>query len=157
MGSGKSTIGERLAEKLSKSFVDTDHYIEKKHNEKIANIFKTKGEKTFRSYEKEALKEVSSFDIVATGGGIVENKENIKTMKTNGVIVFLNTPFEQITTRLTHDQNRPLWDSNLKEEMNNLYKRRYLLYKEAADIIINTSGKSIEEIVVEIKDIELHV
>lgn len=81
MGSGKSTIGVRLADKLGKTYVDTDEFIVNTSQQKIADIFKNFGEDTFRNYETNALKEVSNYEVISTGGGIVEKNENLKIMQ----------------------------------------------------------------------------
>lgn len=152
MGSGKSTIGKELAEVLSKKYIDSDDYIENKHQEKIPNIFKTKGEEVFRDYETVALKEVSAYDVVSTGGGIVEKEKNLKTMKNTGVVIFLKTSFEEVSSRLKDDINRPLWDNDIEGKIK-LFNRRIPLYESYADYIINTDNKSIKEIVREISGV----
>ena len=152
MGSGKSTIGQELAKQLSKKYIDTDDYIETKHQEKISNIFATKGEDIFRDYEINALKEVSAYDVVSTGGGIVEKEQNFNTMKKAGVVVFLQTSFKEVANRLKNDTERPLWDNDQNEKMD-LFNRRIPLYESYADYIIKTYDKSIEEIVNEIREV----
>lgn len=151
MGSGKSTIAAELAKSLSTSYIDTDDYIENKHEVKIADIFNVSGEKVFRRYEILALKEVSSYDVVSTGGGIVENEENFNTMNDTGVIVYLKTSFEEISRRLENDTNRPLWDNNINEKIT-LYERRIPLYEKHADYVVVTDHKVVEDIVKEIID-----
>src|SRR5690625_5063936 len=79
MGAGKTTIGQKLSEILKLSFIDVDQYIEKKYETDIPTIFKTYGEEKFREYEMISLKELTKYAIVATGGGIVEKKENIRS------------------------------------------------------------------------------
>lgn len=148
MGSGKSTIGRLLAEKLQTSFMDTDHYIEEKYG-LISNIFKNEGEKTFRSYEEDALKSTKEYDVVATGGGIVETASNFETMKNNGVIIYLQTSFQEIHQRLKDDQNRPLWSKGL-EENKKLYKARISKYEKFCDWKIITDHKASEEVMKEI-------
>jgi shikimate kinase len=155
MGSGKSTIGVELAKKLSKTYVDTDQYIVEKHQREIAEIFQTDGERSFRNFEIDALREVSPYEVVSTGGGIVEKAENLQTMKNNGVIVYLHTSFQEIYNRLENDLTRPLWDSDI-EDKKKLYYRRIPLYKEYADHIIDTDGKLIEELIVEIEEFINH-
>lgn len=151
MGSGKSSVAKILSEILSVPFVDTDVHIEKKYNLKIADIFKKHGEDTFRKYESEVLKKVSThFNIISTGGGIVERIENVKTMQSSGKIIYLHTSFDEITKRLKHDASRPLWDNEV-EERKALYERRILLYKKYANDTMYTNGKTVEEIAEEIR------
>src|SRR5690625_3132536 len=104
MGSGKSTIGKDLANKLSKSYVDTDQYIVEKHQREIADIFQKNGESTFRKYEIDALNSLSTYEVVSTGGGIVERDENLQTMEKNGFIFYLHASFEEISNRLEKDE-----------------------------------------------------
>jgi len=96
MGSGKSTVGKSLSETYHLSFIDTDAYIEEAYDQKISEIFKVYGENVFRTYEQEAIERAVTYDVVSTGGGIVERETNIKTMKNNGKIVFLQTSFTHI-------------------------------------------------------------
>ena len=88
MGSGKSTLGLRLAQKAGLSFIDLDHYIETRFRKTINEIFAEKGEKEFRIIERNMLREVGEFEdvIIATGGGIIKNKEN--TGKNNYAALF---------------------------------------------------------------------
>ncbi len=148
MGSGKSTIGKALARKLGKSYVDTDTFIEEKYGS-IPEIFKNEGEETFRLYEIEALKATTTYDVISTGGGIVEKEENIQTMKKHGMIIYLHTSFKEISERLELDENRPLWNQD-HEEKQKLFERRIPLYKKCSDHIVSTDHKSIEEVVEEI-------
>ncbi len=151
MGSGKSTIGLALADKLEKTYVDTDQFIIETHQREIADIFRVNGESTFREYETSALKDVSTYEVVSTGGGIVEKNENLQTMQKNGLIFYLHASFKEISSRLEKDETRPLWKSDVEDKLN-LYHRRIPLYKKCADHIINTDGKSVDKIVQEIEN-----
>lgn len=151
MGSGKSTIGQEYADKYNKTYVDTDAFIEEFQQRKISDIFKKSGESTFRIFETEALQEVSNFEVVSTGGGIIENIKNVHMMQENGIIIYLHASFDEIATRLESDQTRPLWDNNI-EEKSNLYHRRIPLYRECADYIVDTDQKTVDEIVQEIEN-----
>lgn len=147
MGSGKSTIGKSFSERYQCSFVDTDVYIESKYRMEIPKIFAKYGEDTFRKYEGEVLKEVLLFDIIATGGGIVERNENIQFMAQNGTIVYLHTTYREIDRRLQGDTSRPLWVNSDRATKRALYKRRHKLYEQCAHKIIYTDGQSVEQIV----------
>ena len=148
MGSGKSTVGQALATKLNKTYIDTDQYIEEKYGS-IPKIFRDKGEDVFRLYEMNALQETLHYQIISTGGGIVEKIENLHKMKENGIIFYLHTSFHEISKRLGQDKNRPLWNRAL-EENKKLYHRRIPKYEEFSDYKIITDGKTIQEIVHEI-------
>src|SRR5665648_489181 len=138
MGSGKSTIGKMLSDRIKLDFFCTDEFIEKKYNKSISDIFKENGEKYFRRVETEAIKELSEKrDIVlSTGGGVVLNKSNIDLLRENNfLIICLNRDIEKIIENISIE-NRPL----IKNDINNLrkiYKERELLYKKYSDIIIN--------------------
>lgn len=152
MGSGKSTIGKALSERYNLSFVDLDDYIVKKQGMEITKIFEQFGEDKFRELEHEALNEVLLKNIIATGGGIVEQKENVSLMKEIGTIIYLHATFAEIDHRLKGDQTRPLWlNSNLKEKQQ-LYARRNTLYRSCADYIISTDQQTIHEIITNIMD-----
>lgn len=150
MGSGKSTIGQAYADRYDKTYVDTDSFIEAFHEQKISDIFKHSGESTFRIFESEALEKVSNFEVVSTGGGIVENLKNLHMMQKNGIIIYLHASFDEIAVRLSSDQTRPLWNNNV-EEKNALYNRRIALYREHADYIVDTDQKTVDDIVQEIE------
>lgn len=150
MGSGKSTIGQELAKKLNRTYVDTDQFIVETHQREIADIFRENGENTFREYEIDALKRVSIYEVVSTGGGIVERNENLQTMQKNGLIIYLHASFQEIANRLEKDETRPLWNNDIEGKLN-LYKRRIKMYEKYADHLIHTDGRSIDEIIHEIK------
>src|SRR5690625_3582634 len=99
MGSGKSTVGKAISERYHLSFVDLDEYIVKKHGMEITTIFENFGENQFRKMEHEALHEVLLKSIIATGGGIVEQKDNISLMKEKGVIIYLYASYDEIDRR----------------------------------------------------------
>lgn len=152
MGSGKTTVGRALSKSLSLPLVDTDDYIVHKYNKTINEIFRLKGEQTFRTYETEVLKEINDKCIVSTGGGIIQKTENRELMKEKGIVLYLNTPFYDIVQRLKSDSDRPLWHKDKVEEMQKLYDQRQDLYKTSANFIVRTNGKTIGEIVNELKN-----
>ncbi|WP_129598634.1 shikimate kinase [Anaerophilus nitritogenes] len=131
-GCGKTTIGKLLAEKLDMDFCDLDEYIEKREEKSIPEIFE-EGEDTFRKIEASVVKELSqnSDMIISTGGGVVKNPENIENLKTNGIILFINRPIENIVSDIDI-YTRPLLQ-NGKEKIYKLYEERYLLYKKYCD------------------------
>lgn len=127
MASGKSTVGKRLAELLNYVFADTDTIIENKEKTAISNIFENHGEAYFRKLEKNAVLEVSKADrlVIATGGGVVLDKENIDNLRKNGVIINLCPDADVIKARLLGDSSRPLVkDSDFSEIMERFDKRR---------------------------------
>ncbi|KGK81763.1 Shikimate kinase [bioreactor metagenome] len=131
-GSGKSTIGKELAKRLNMKFCDIDEYIVKKESKSIPEIFQ-KGEEEFRNIESIAVKEVSSKfpQVIATGGGVIKREENIKVLRQNGIIIFLNRPIEHIAQDVDI-KSRPLLKDG-SEKLYDLFKSRYELYDKYCD------------------------
>ncbi|MTI65312.1 MAG: shikimate kinase [Firmicutes bacterium] len=153
-GCGKITIGINLAKKLDLEFCDIDEYIETNEGKSIKDIFK-KGEYYFRGLESKAVKEVvkCSDRIISTGGGVVKLKDNMISLKENGVIIFINRPLEHIISDINIFKRPIIKDG--KEKLYSLYKERYNLYKEYCDIEVlnNTSIKeTVEDILKYVKD-----
>ena len=147
-GCGKSTLGFFLSKKLELDFIDLDVYIETKENKKIPEIFQ-KGEDYFRDLESKSVEEVSKLNstIISTGGGVIKREENIKNLKHNGKLIFIDRPLEKILEDID-TENRPLLKYK-KDNLYNLYKERYDLYKKYADYrVLNES--SLEEALNEI-------
>ncbi len=137
--SGKSTIARELAALTGREMTDTDQLIVTTHNMPIPDIFKNFGEKVFRKWESEAVKEVSkkSGVIIATGGGAVLNPDNVAALRQNGKIYFIDRPLEA----LFPTSDRPLAQN--KEAIINLYNERYPIYTSSADsIVINNKSTS---------------
>lgn len=147
-GSGKTTIGRQLADKLCIDFYDSDKYIEEAEGMSVQQIFQN-GEDAFRYLEHEAVKKINEKIpcVIATGGGIVKNIENIRFLKSNGIIIFINRPLEDIISDIDIG-TRPLLKDN-KENLYKIYEERIQLYKKYCDYeIIN--NKSIDKIVKDI-------
>ncbi len=138
--SGKTTIGKALSEKLSRSFYDSDKEIEKTENKSIPDIFKDNGELYFRNTEKSVVFNLSKLNsvVIATGGGVVLNKDNIELLKENGKVIFLDRPLEKLLTT----EDRPL--SSNRADLEKRFNERYSLYKEYADFLIDASGTTDE-------------
>lgn len=134
-GSGKTTIGKALSKKLGKSFVDTDELIREKHGD-ISEIFKNHGEAYFRDVESEAVIEAAyrNNTVIATGGGAVLREENVRRLRQNGKIFFLDRPLDDILPT----DDRPL--SKDREALEKRYNERYEIYKASADEIIYVDG-----------------
>ena len=148
MGSGKSSLGKKLAKSLDKKFIDTDKEIEKKERKTISEIFENSGESYFREKEREFLINIpnSLNMVIATGGGIVIDKENREKLKENKVI-FLNASVERQHKRTSRSDKRPLLKNVDKlKKLRELYDQRLELYKEVSDFEINVDkykGKDI--------------
>ena len=110
MGSGKTSVGKKLAQSLNFDFIDTDDLIAKKEGMSITKIFETYGEHYFREIEKEIASEVSKLEncIISTGGGIILNAENVRRLRRNGMLIYLKTTSEVLFNRLKDAKDRPL-------------------------------------------------
>lgn len=153
-GSGKSTIGKLLAEKLNKAYTDLDIVLEEQEGISVAEIVAKHGWEYFREKESVIAQTVAntSNTVIATGGGIILNEENIKALKQNGTVVYLAAPTDVLLSRIGDDPNRAaLTDKKTKqEEMEQVFHERKSLYEQAADIMIETSNKTEEETVEDI-------
>ena len=150
MATGKTSVGQFLAEKLNKKLINTDALIEKKSKKTIPQIFKEKGEIRFRELEIQAIKEVSKRKgvIIDCGGGIILNKINIDRLKQNGVIFLLKAGPEDVLKRQNNQKNlRPLLSKKNKiKVIKELLNFRNPFYKAACDYEINTTNLSIQNI-----------
>jgi len=155
MGTGKTSVGRLLAKKKNLNFVDLDELIELKERRRIVDIFAKDGEPYFRKVEKKALKEVAGQKkfVVACGGGIVLDKENIEVMKKSGILVCLTAAPKEILKRVSVNTGRPLL--NVKDPAGRievLLKMRAPYYTQV-DKTIDTTALSIKEVVEKISRI----
>jgi len=150
MGVGKTVVGEALAKKLNKEFVELDSLIERKAGKSITEIFQQDGEIAFRELEIEVTKEVAKGKnlVIACGGGLVLNKINIDRLRNQSRIVYLTASPRVILKRiLNNGEERPLLKTpNKALEIQELLKFRKPFYERAADIKINTSKLDIDSI-----------
>jgi shikimate kinase len=145
MGTGKSTIGRFLAEKLAWDLVDTDHYIEKQEGMSIAELFSKQGEMYFRAAETRAIQDImgKTNQVIATGGGAVLADENRKSLKASGYAVALTASVETIIQRVGADRNRPLLYGKANEVVPQLLEQRKHAY-DFADLTLSTDRLRIE-------------
>ena len=155
-GSGKSSVGKKLAKALNCTFIDTDRIIEDKEGKTIDEIITQNGENEFRKIESNVLSEIdfSNKNIVATGGGVPTIDKNLRIMKNKGEIIWLEVSVDSIFERLfKSNEIRPLLGSNVKSEnIINLFNSRLNVYN-IADTKIDTNKKDIKQIVKEITKI----
>ena len=155
MASGKSTIGEKLAQRLNRPFMDLDHYLVEKEGRSIKEIFDTDGESYFREKEWEYLLELTqSFKgVLALGGGALHNQNVVDHLKLYGLLVYLNTPLEVVVERVSRNQKRPIvldaegkikTRETLFRELKTLYLARKELYEQAQVQIDCDGAQSIE-------------
>ena len=147
MGAGKTTVGRLLARRLKRSFYDTDEEIERRCGVRVPVIFDIEGEAGFRARERQMIEELCALDnaVLSTGGGAVLAEENRKVIAACGVVVYLHARPPQLWLRVRHDRNRPLLatgDPEKKLEM--LYAERDSLYREVADLVIDTGKQSVQ-------------
>lgn len=141
MGSGKSTIGNIIANRLHREFKDSDHFIEKRTGVDIARIFDIEGEHGFRERESDALNELLSQNnrVIATGGGSVLRPQNQQLLKQKGFIIFLDTSVAQQLRRLARDKKRPLLQTeNPRERLEAMFVERHPIYLDLADLAVKT-------------------
>ncbi|MCE4566295.1 shikimate kinase [Maribellus sp. CM-23] len=138
MGSGKSTLGRRLAKHLGVQFVDMDHYIEERNCKTIPQIFEEEGEAEFRKKERKALEELSEFTdiVIATGGGAPCFFDNIDLMNSTGKTIYLNIDPTILADRLLHSKTeRPLIKGKSRDELvafiDDTLKKRNEFYMQA--------------------------
>lgn len=148
--SGKTTVGKALANDFGKRFIDTDDVVVEKRKESISDIFEKYGEGEFRKEERLAIEELSKENglVIATGGGAVLDENNVRALRRNGVILFLDRSLENLVATA----DRPL--SKDKEKLKNLFEKRYDVYKSCADAVIPADGE-IADIVEKIKGVLL--
>lgn len=148
MGTGKTAVGRELARRKKWHFLDLDELISLKAKKTIADIFKEKGERYFRRLERQALEEVSRENnfVVACGGGIVLNRDNIKIMRETGKAICLNASIDTIWKRTHGSSHRPLLNvKDLKRQIRLLLKLRAPYYAEIP-LAIDTSKLSVKEV-----------
>ncbi|NUO08801.1 MAG: shikimate kinase [Candidatus Brocadia sp.] len=148
-GTGKTTIGKILAQRLGKEFIDTDEYLEQKQGKTIKDIFAEGGEKLFREIEAQIVAEVCLVDdrVIATGGGVILREENVRRLRKNGIIIFLDADVDTLHKRIHEDaqtqRKRPnLTNLSAYEEIKYLLASRRPLYDRVADFVINTTRLS---------------
>lgn len=156
MGSGKSTVGKLLAKSLEMNFFDTDLEIEKEQNLAIKDIFTNYGEAYFRDLEKKMSIKLSKVSnaVISTGGGIILNDENIKNLKYDGVVFFLDVNRRTLYNRLINDTDRPLLSGDeLWAKINSVLDSRIDKYRSSSDFIIKVKDEIPYETTEDIKRI----
>lgn len=152
MGSGKSFTSRSLGESLGKDVVSTDALIEALEGKPIATIFAENGEPYFRAVESAVVRDVVSRQnvVIDCGGGVIVNPENLKLLKENAVVVYLETSPEWVLRRVGGKKNRPLLNvPNPLEKIKELMQSRCAAYAQA-DFTVNTDGKSVSAVAQEI-------
>lgn len=155
MGAGKTTVGERLTDITNVILEDTDRMIEQREQTSIREIFARQGEHVFRDMETEVMETVRSGGlapmVISVGGGLPLREENRRCMRESGTVVYLRASKETIVERLRGDSTRPLLAGGaLEEKVERLMREREQIYLACADYVIDTDGRTPEEIAEEI-------
>lgn len=146
MGAGKTTIGRQLASELSLEFFDSDHEVEKRTGVTITHIFDIEGEAGFRKRETAMLNELTEKKgiVLATGGGAILKPENRQFLMSRGTTIYLYANIDTLLERTSKDRNRPLLQTeDPQAKLGELLDIRDPLYRETADIIIDTGKDSV--------------
>ena len=157
MGTGKTVVGRQLAKQKGWNFVDLDELIELQQQRRIVDIFAQEGEAYFRKIEKKILKQAATQNkfVVACGGGVVLDPDNIKLMKKTGILICLCATGEEILKRVSASSLRPILNvAKPRERIELLLKMRAPYYMQA-DKTIDTSRSSIRQVVAKISRILL--
>jgi shikimate kinase len=164
-GTGKTTVGRRLAAVTGLQFMDTDRVIEELERMTIADIFQKRGEMHFRIAEQQAILQLAVKNnlVVSVGGGACAREANVIAMRRSGTVVLLTADREEIERRLREDQatvhqRPPLTDRpTMREEIDYLLEQRDADYRRAAHVVIDTSLMSVDDVVNAImKEIRRH-
>ena len=146
MGAGKTTIGRQIASELSLDFFDSDHEIEDRTGVTITHIFDIEGEEGFRRRETAALDELTQKKgiVLATGGGAILKPENRQFLMSRGTTIYLFADIDTLLERTSKDRNRPLLQTpDPHAKLEELFAIRDPLYRETADVIIDTGKDSV--------------
>ena len=153
MGSGKSTVGKIISSELFLNFFDTDEEIEARTGASIDWIFDLEGEEGFRKRESKILEEMVQQNsiVLSTGGGIILSEYNRELLSSRGTVFYLATPIAVQLERTSKDKDRPLLkNGDPGKILEELHLARESLYEGVADYIVNTEGKSSQEVSTEI-------
>jgi len=156
MGSGKTTIGQRVARLLNLRFHDCDHELEASTGASVSLIFDVEGEEGFRTRETRMLDLLTAQSgvLIATGGGVVLREENRRMLRERGTVVYLRTSVSQQLRRLSRDKTRPLLQTDdRREKLTRLAEERNPLYRETADIEFPARNRGLDTVANELAEI----
>jgi shikimate kinase len=151
MGSGKTTVGKRIAQELGYAFVDSDDVVASTAGKSVREIFAEDGEAVFRQCESEAIKSVladwQSSVVLATGGGAVISSDNRSLISEQAsTVVWLDASVEDLVVRTKSGVTRPLLDGDAATTLQSLSSQRSAWYDEVATVRIDTRGKSVAKV-----------
>ncbi|HOD36537.1 MAG TPA: shikimate kinase [Syntrophales bacterium] len=158
--SGKTTVGRRLSALLGIPFRDTDEMIRQRTGKSVRQIVAEGGWPAFRDVEKTVVAGLSGLDgvVIALGGGAVTEKENVEAVKRKGLVIWLQADETSILERMGREtagdeQRPPLRGGGMAEEVREMLAERTAVYRAHADLAVDTTGRSVEQIVVEIMSV----
>lgn len=155
MGAGKTTVGRMLAKQLGKTFIDADHEIEARTGVRIPVIFEIEGEAGFRKREESVIADLAirTNIVLGTGGGAVLSPRTRELLRAQGTVVYLRGTPEQLYERTRHDRNRPLLQTDDPlSKLRALFLERDPLYREVADLVVDTGRQSVTSFTRQLKD-----
>jgi shikimate kinase len=155
MGAGKSAVGRQIARLLHMDFVDSDEEIESRTGVDIPFIFEKEGEAGFRTRESKVIDELSARQgiVLATGGGAIHDAANRSRLGARGYVIYLHTSVAQQLDRTSRGRNRPLLENDdPRAVLEALMEVRDPLYREIADLVVETDGRRVREVADEIRD-----
>jgi shikimate kinase len=153
MGAGKSAVGRQLARLLHMNFMDSDDEIESRTGVDIPFIFEKEGEEGFRRREAKVIEDLSKMEglVLATGGGAVIDPQNRSVLGARGFVVYLYTTVEQQLARTQKGRERPLLENgDRKEILGQLMAERESMYRDIADLVVETDGRKVKAVANEI-------
>lgn len=155
MGAGKSAVGRQLAKLLHLDFFDSDQEIENRTGVDIPFIFEKEGEEGFRKRESKVIDELSARQgiVLATGGGAILDPSNRSRLGARGYVIYLHTTVRQQLERTQRGRNRPLLETDDPGQvLESLMEVRDPLYREIADMVVETDGRRVREVANEIRE-----
>jgi shikimate kinase len=156
MGSGKSSLGRALAERMGRGFVDTDDVVTRRIGCSIAEFWGEHGEAAFRDMEAAAVAEIAAGRprIVATGGGVVLAETNVAAMRSSGFVVWLRAEPATLAERVTGNARRPLLrDGEPVEKLAEILEERSHRYEAAAHAVVATDGLEMDTVIDRIEEL----
>ena len=152
-GAGKTTVGRALARRMGKDFHDSDHEIEQRTGVQVRVIFEIEGEAGFRKREAEAIERMTQIEniVLATGGGAVLDPGNREHLRSRGFVIYLHAHPRELWHRTRRDKSRPLLQgADPRTRLDQLYAVRDPLYREVADLVVDTGRQSASALVTEL-------
>lgn len=154
MAAGKTAVGKALAERFGFDFMDTDALVEESARSTVPKIFEALGEEGFRSLERDAVIRAAAREgrVIACGGGAILSVRNYGVLKGAGPIVYLRTSVDELIARLGAGEGRPLLRGDPAEAVPRLLSERVPAYETAAELIVDTDGRTPDDVANEIAE-----